>query len=110
MGISTLNNPVCPSCEHVFSWSSALKQILGPSRGGTALWGALCPSCGADLRVPKARVMLIVASAIFFGSQSSTLLVLKDISTFELYAAKIFLILGFYAIAVFFLLKLELVE
>lgn len=54
--------------------------------------------------------MLIVASAIFFGSQSSTLLVLKEVFTFELYAAKIFLILGFYAIAVFVLLKLELVE
>lgn len=110
MGIFVLNNPVCPSCQHVFSWSSALKQILGPSRGGTALWGALCPSCGADLRVPKARVMLIVASAIFFGSQSSTVLVLSEITVWQLYAAKIFLILGFYAIAVFILLKLELVE
>ncbi len=105
-----MNNPVCPSCEHVFSWSNALKQILGPSRGGTALWGALCPSCGADLRVPKSRVMLIVASAIFFGSQSSTVLVLRDITVWQLYAAKVLLILGFYAIAVFFLLKLELVE
>jgi len=110
MGFRILNNPVCPSCEHRFSWASALKEILGPSRGGTALWGLLCPSCSADLRVPKSRVMLIVASAIFFGSQSSTVLVLSEISTFELYAAKIFLIVGFYAIAVFFLLKLEMVE
>ena len=110
MGTPALNNPSCPSCEHVFSWSAALKQILGPGRQGTALWGAVCPSCGADLRVPKARVMLIVASAIFFGSQSSTILVLSDISTWQLYAAKVFLILGFYAIAVFILLKLELVE
>ncbi len=110
MGTSALNNPVCPSCEHVFSWSGALKEILGPSRGGTALWGVLCPSCGADLRVPKSRVMLIVASAIFFGSQSSTVLVLSEISVWQLYAAKIFLIIGFYAIAVFILLKLELVE
>jgi len=54
--------------------------------------------------------MLIVASAIFFGSQSSTILVLSEISVWQLYAAKIFLIIGFYAIAVFILLKLELVE
>jgi len=105
-----LNKPTCPNCNHTFSWLAAMKEILGPSRGATALWGVLCPSCGANLRVPKSRIMLIVASAIFFGSQSSYLFVLSDISKFELYTAKIFLILGFYAIAVFFFLKLELVE
>ncbi len=105
-----MNNPTCPSCQNVFSWSEALKQILGPTRQGTAMWGAVCPSCGADLRVPKARVLLIAASAIFFGSQSSTLLVLSNIPLWQFYAAKVFLILGFYAIAIFILLKLELVE
>jgi len=74
------------------------------------MWGALCPSCSANLKVPKSRVMLIVASAIFFGSQSSTLLVLSDVSLWQFYAVKIFLILGFYAIATFIFLKLELVK
>jgi hypothetical protein len=74
------------------------------------MWGAVCPSCGADLRVPKARVLLIVASAIFFGSQSSTVLVLSDIAVWQFYLVKIFLIFGFYAIAIFVFLKLELVE
>jgi len=105
-----LNNPTCPQCGHRFSWSGALKQILGPGRAGTALWGALCPSCQADLKVPNSRVMLIVASAIFFGSQSSVILLVNEISLAQLLLAKVALILGFYAIAVFFFLKLEAVE
>ena len=105
-----MNNPACPQCDHVFSWSGALKQILGPGRRGNAMWGAVCPSCSANLKVPNSRVMLIVASAIFFGSQSSTVLVLSDVSLWQFYAAKIFLILGFYAIATFIFLKLELVK
>ena len=105
-----MNNPVCPSCGYRFAWSAALKQILGPSRQGSALWGAVCPSCQADLKVPNSRVMLIVASAIFFGSQSSTLFLIADITAWQLWAIKVFLVLGFYVIAVFFFLKLELVE
>lgn len=105
-----MNNPKCPECGHVFSWLGALKQILGPGRQGSALWGAVCPRCGADLKVPNARVLLIVTSAIFFGSQSSMILVLSHISRWQFYAVKIFLILGFYAIAVLFFLKLEKVE
>lgn len=105
-----MNNPRCPRCAHVFSWGQALKQILGPGRRGTALWGAVCPRCGADLKVPNSRVMLIVASAIFFGSQSSTLFVLGDLSRIEAYLGQLLLVLGFYAIATFILLKLEPVE
>lgn len=105
-----MNNPACPTCGHRFAWIAALKQILGPSRQGTALWGAVCPHCQANLKVPNGRVMLIVASAIFFGSQSSTLFLLSDITVLELWIIKVFLVLGFYIIAVFFFLKLELVE
>jgi len=57
--------------------------------------------------VSKGRVLLIAAAGIFFGSQTSTLLVLRDMSTTEFWLAKLWLIVGFYAIAVFFLLKLE---
>lgn len=110
MGITLVNNPHCPRCAHTFVWSGVLKQILGPGRSGSALWGALCPECGADLRVPMTRVLLIVASGIFFGSQSSTLLVLGDLSRVEFYTAQLLLILGFYAIAVFIFFKLEPVE
>ncbi len=105
-----LNNPTCPRCQHVFSWLAALKQILGPGRNGPALWGAVCPSCRTALKVPKGRMMLIVASAIFFGSQSSTLFVLGSMSRWQGYAGQIFLVIGFYVIATFFFLKLEPVE
>ncbi len=105
-----MNNPTCPKCGHRFAWLAALKQILGPSPAGSATWGAVCPSCAAKLKVPNARVMLIVAAAIFFGSQSSTLLLLENITLIQMLVAKLVLILGFYAIAVFFFLKLELVE
>ncbi len=105
-----MNNPTCPSCGHRFAWFAALKQIIGSSRKGKALWGAVCPSCQADLKVPNSRVMLIVFGAIFFGSQSSTLFLVGNITVLELWVIKIFLVLGFYAIAVFIFLKLELVE
>lgn len=105
-----MNNPTCPGCGHRFAWSAALKQILGPSRQGTALWGAVCPTCAADLKVPNARVLLIAFGAIFFGSQSSTLFFLADLTTAQMWLVRIFLTIGFYAIAVFFLLKLEKVE
>jgi hypothetical protein len=106
----TLNNPRCPACGFVFPWRQALKQILGPSRRASSLWGVLCPECGADLKVPISRVLLIAASGIFFGSQTSTLLLLGDYTTFEFWLAKLWLIVGFYAIAIFVFLKLELVE
>lgn len=105
-----MNNPTCPACGHRFGWTAALKQILGPSRRGTALWGAVCPACQADLKVPNARVLLIAFGAIFFGSQTSTLFLLGDFSSLEFWLIKIVLVVCFYAIAVFFLLKLEKVE
>ena len=105
-----MKNPVCPECGQVFSWSGVMKQILSLKRTGTALWGAVCPTCRADLKVPNSRVLLIVALAVFFGSQSSTILLLGQLSRLEFLLAKVMLIIGFYAIAVFFFLKLERVE
>ena len=105
-----MNNPTCPGCGHRFAWTAALKQILGPSRQGTALSGAVCPACGADLKVPNSRVLLIAFGAIFFGSQTSTLFLVTDISAVEFWLIKIFLVLGFYAIAIFIFLNLEPVE
>jgi hypothetical protein len=105
-----LNNPKCPACGFAFPWREALKQILGPSRRASSTWGALCPECGADLKVPMTRVLLIVASGIFFGSQTSTLLVLGELTRFEFWLAKLWLILGFYAIAIFMFLRLERTE
>jgi hypothetical protein len=102
-----LNNPKCPACGFVFPWKGALKQILGPSRQASSLWGALCPECRADLKVPMSRVLLIVAAGIFFGSQTSTLLFLGDFTTFEFWLAKLWMIVGFYAIAIFMFLRLE---
>jgi hypothetical protein len=106
----TLNNPRCPACGFVFPWLRALKQILGPSRQASSLWGVLCPQCGADLKVPTSRVLLIAASGIFFGSQTSTLLLLGTYTPFEFWLAKLWLIVGFYAIAIFVFLRLESVE
>ncbi len=83
---------------------------MGSSRQGTAMWGLICPSCQADLKVPNTRVLLIVSSAIFFGSQSSTLMVLSEVPLWQFYLVKIFLILGFYSIAIFIFLRLELVQ
>ncbi len=74
------------------------------------MWGLVCPSCRADLKVPNSRVMLIAASAIFFGSQTSTLFLLGEMTRLKLWLLNLFLVLGFYAIAVFFFLKLEPVE
>ena len=105
-----MNNPKCPTCGFVFPWREALKQILGPSRRTTALWGALCPECGADLKVPMSRVLLIAASGIFFGSQTSTLLRLGDYTAFEYLLGMLWMIVGFYAIAIFFFLRLEPIE
>ncbi len=105
-----LNNPTCPRCQHVFPWARALKQILGPGRSGPALWGAVCPSCQTNLKVPNARMLLIVASSIFFGSQSSTLFVLGEMGRWQTYAGQLLLVIGFYAIATFIFLKLETVE
>ena len=105
-----LKNPKCPTCGFIFPWLEALKQILGPSRKARSLWGALCPECGAELKVPTSRVLLIAASGIFFGSQTSTLLQLGSYTTFEFWLAKLWLIVGFYAIAIFFFLRLETVE
>jgi hypothetical protein len=102
-----MNNPVCPRCDHVFPWFAALRQIYGPSRAGRALWGAVCPSCGADLRVPTSRMLLIGAAGVFFGSQTSTLLVLGSLPPVGDWFARVFLILGFYAIATFCFLRLE---
>jgi hypothetical protein len=105
-----LNNPTCPGCGHVFPWSRALVQIYGPSRAGTALWGAVCPACGADLKVPNSRMLLIVCAGLFFGSQSSTLLLLGDLPAVGFWLVKLGLVVGFYAIATFFFLSLEIVQ
>jgi len=105
-----LNNPVCPQCDHRFAWLAVLKQVLGPSRQGAALWGAVCPACQADLKVPNSRALLIAFAGIFFGSQTSTLFVLGSFSVLELWTIKVFLVLGFYAIATFIFLRLELVD
>lgn len=56
------------------------------------------------------RVLLIAASGIFFGSQTSTLLVLFDFTNFESWLVQLWLIVGFYAIAIFLFLRLEKVE
>jgi len=105
-----LNNPKCPTCGFVFPWREALRQILGPGRRARSMWGALCPECGAELKVPMTRVLLIAACGIFFGSQTSTLLVLSDLTRFEFWLAKLWLIVGFYAIAIFLFLRLEPAE
>ena len=110
MRFSGLNNPRCPACDHALPWWATLKKLLGPSRQNRAMWGVVCPSCEVDLKVSKARVLLIAAAGIFFGSQTSTLLVLREMSATEFWLAKLWLIVGFYAIAVFFLLKLEPLE
>lgn len=102
-----MNNPQCDQCDHVFSWSSALKQLFALQRRGTAMWGAVCPACGADLKVPNSRAMLIFASAIFFGSQTSTLMVLGTFTQLEFWMAKVFMTFGYYAIAIFVLMKFE---
>jgi hypothetical protein len=105
-----LNNPSCDQCDHVFYWPTALKQLFALKRPGTAMWGAVCPDCGADLKVPNSRAMLIFAAAIFFGSQTSTLMVLGTFTKWEFWLAKLFMILGYYAIAIFFLMKFESVQ
>ena len=110
MGFSGLNNPRCPACDHALPWWATLKNLLGPARQNRAMWGVACPACRVDLKVSKARVLLIAASGIFFGSQTSTLLVLREMSETEFWLAKLWLIVGFYAIAVFILLKLEPLE
>ncbi len=105
-----MNHPRCPSGAHAVPVWATLKKLLGPSRQNRAMWGVVCPSCEVDLKVSKARVLLIAAAGIFFGSQTSTLLVLREMSATEFWLAKLWLIVGFYAIAVFFLLKLEPLE
>lgn len=105
-----MNNPRCDQCDHVFSWPVALKQLFALQRPGTAMWGAVCPSCGADLKVPNSRAMLIFAAAIFFGSQTSTLMVLGSFTTLEFWVAKVAMIFGYYGIAIFVLLKFESVR
>jgi len=105
-----VNNPRCDKCGYSFAWKEALGQILGPGRKGRSLWGVVCPECRAELKVPMSRVLLIAASGIFFGSQSSTLLLLKEMSVTEFWLAKLWLIVGFYVIAIFIFLKLEPVE
>ena len=56
------------------------------------------------------RVLLIFASGIFFGSQSSILLLGRNMSPTEFWLAKLWLIVGFYAIAVFVFFKLEVAD
>jgi len=102
-----MNRPACPRCDHVLGWPVALRQVFGWSRAGTAMWGAVCPACGADLKVPNARMLLIAASGIFFGSQSSVVLLLGTPSAVVFWAAKVGLVLFCYFLAVLFIFKLE---
>lgn len=102
-----MNNPVCPHCKHIFPWSDALGQVFGPSRAGTALWGAVCPACGTDLKVPNGRMLLIAVSGLFFGGQSATVLLSSGLPAALVWVVKLGLIVGFYAIAIFFFLRLE---
>lgn len=102
-----MNQIGCPACGSRLSWGQTLRQIFGPGRSGSALWGVTCPHCGADLKVPNGRVMLIFAAGIFFGSQTSLLLTLGDFNTWQTLTVRLLLILGFYAIAGFFFFSLE---
>jgi len=107
IGSPQLNNPLCTTCGHRFAWGDALRQVFGLARKGSATWGAVCPACEADLKVPNARMLLIAAAGIFFGSQSSTLLLVGSLDPVGFWLVKLGMIVGFYAIAVFFFLKLE---
>jgi len=102
-----LNNPRCPACDHRLSWRYTLRCLLGPTKQNRATWGVVCPACQVDLRVRKGRVLPIAPAGLFFGSQSSTLLVLGDFDPMVSWLIMLWLIVGFYAIAVFVLLKLE---
>ncbi len=105
-----MNNPTCPACKHSLDWIPTLRAIGGMKRHGSALWGLLCPHCGADLKVPNGRALLIAAAGIFFGSQTSILLTLGNFTFWPALLVKILLILGFYAIAIWFFLDLEQVR
>ena len=105
-----MNNPPCPACDRPLPWGRLLRQLLGPSRVNRATWGARCAQCGTDLKVSNGRVLLIGACGIFFGSQTSTLLFLQYMSRTGFWLAKLWLVVGFYALAIFFLLKLELLD
>ena len=105
-----MGRPVCPRCGHHLGWRNTLRRVYGPSRQGTALWGVVCPECGADLKVPNARMMLIAVSGIFFGSQSSTLLLLGTPTPAVFWTVKLGLVLFFYVLATVVFLKLEMVE
>lgn len=102
-----MNSPRCPQCQARQGWRHTLQSLFGRRRQNRALWGVVCPACGADLKVPNGRALLIATAGIFFGSQTSSLLVLRQMSVTGMWLAKLWLIVGFYAIAVFFLLKLE---
>ncbi len=102
-----MHNPRCPVCHNRLKWLPTLGQVLGPGRRGTALWGAVCPECGADLKVPNGHVLLIAAAGIFFGGQTSVLLTLGNLAPWQGLLVKLMLILGFYAIAIWFFFTLE---
>lgn len=105
-----MGRPVCPRCDRNLGWRHTLRRVYGPSREGTAMWGLVCPGCGTDLKVPNARMLLIAVSGIFFGSQSSTLLLLGEPSPVVFWTAKVGLVLFFYVLATVIFLKLEPVE
>ncbi len=102
-----MNNPRCPVCRRPLGWAQTLRRVLAPGRSGSALWGLICPDCGADLKIPNGRVLLIFAAGVFFGSQTSVLLVLGRFDPWQEVMVKLLLILGFYALAIFFFLTLE---
>ena len=102
-----MGRPVCPRCERNLGWRHTLQRVYGPVREGTALWGLVCPACGADLKVPNARMLLIAFSGIFFGSQSSVVVLLWEPSPAVFWTAKAGLVLFFYVVATVVFLRLE---
>lgn len=107
---STVKNPVCPVCGHRFPWKDALGQVSRPRTGGSALWGVGCPSCRADLKVPNGHALLIAASGIFFGSQSSILLLVGRPDRLTFLLGAVLLVAFFYALAIFLFFDLEQVS
>lgn len=105
-----MSKPSCPRCGHDLGWRGALRQVLGPTRAAAAMWGAVCPSCQAQLKVPNARMLLIATAGIFFGSQSSLVLLVGAPSEALFWTAKLGLILLFYALATLIFFRLEPVE
>jgi hypothetical protein len=102
-----MNGRLCPDCGHRFGWRELGRQLLALGRRGRALWSVTCPACAAELKVASWRVWAIVLLAVVFGTQTASLTVLGDFTTFEAMVIKLALIIGSYLLGAFFLLKLD---